>query len=49
MLDINRYPNFNDQPHDRPVLSVRGITPVDELIWLALPVAAAIILFVLNH
>ena len=49
MLDTNRYPKFNDQQHDRPIISVKGISPLDEIIWLALPVAAAIILFVVNR
>ena len=39
MLDITRYPKFNDSPHAKPALSMFGRTPVGELIWLMIPVA----------
>ena len=39
MLNITRYPKFNDSPHDKPTLSMFGGTPVGELIWLMIPVA----------
>lgn len=39
MVDIVRYPKFNDRPHERPVLSMFGSTPLGELIWMLIPVA----------
>lgn len=39
MIDIPHYPNFNDKPHERPLLSMYGRTVFGELIWILIPIA----------
>ena len=34
MPDTKYYPNFNDQAHDRPIISMAGRNLAGELIWL---------------
>lgn len=44
-----RYPNFNDHPYtQRPVLATHGATPLGELVWLALPIIALALAFLLH-
>ena len=43
MRDFSRYPKFNDRPHERPILTMYGRTPLGELIWLVIPLAVIIL------
>jgi hypothetical protein len=43
VLDTTRYPNFNDRPHDRPVISSAGHSLLGELVWLIAPAIVIIL------
>jgi len=38
MLDTNHYPRWNDQEHDRPVLSTQTGSWLTDWAWLIVPV-----------
>jgi hypothetical protein len=38
MLNLSRYPKFNDSPHNRPTLSMYGRTVAGEIAWVAIPI-----------
>lgn len=48
MSNLTRYPQFNDQQHERPVLSMYGEGPWAEYTWLSFPVVALILTFLLR-
>jgi len=37
MINLSRYPKFNDSPHERPTLAMFGKTIAGELVWVAIP------------
>lgn len=43
MVDLSRYPRFNDHPHSRPSLSMTGKTPLGELVWVAIPILVVVL------
>jgi hypothetical protein len=48
-MNASRYPKFNDHPTDRPpILSVFGQTPLGELVWLIIPIAALVLAWLLR-
>ena len=40
MLNLSRYPRFNDSPHIRPTISTYGNTAIGELAWILIPLVA---------
>jgi|GEM_PF-1791406 len=43
MVDISRYPQLNDAPHERPDLTAFGATPLGELVWMLIPIAVIVL------
>jgi len=46
MLNVNRYPKLNDQPHERPVLSVNHSWLV--WLWVLAPALVIVLAYLLR-